>query len=42
MNAYDKRYGEGTLMKAAIVMARLGSFCLRPGLVSCVLDDGHG
>ena len=43
MNAYDKRYGGGgTLMKAAIVMARLGSFWLRPGLLSCVLDDGHG
>ena len=29
-------------MKVAIVMARLGSFWLRPGLLSCVLDDGHG
>ena len=27
-------------MKAAMVMARLGSFWLQPGLVSCVLDDG--
>ena len=34
--------GGGTHMKAAIVMARLGSFWLRPGLLSCVLDDGHG
>ena len=37
-----KDMGGGTLMKAAIVMARLGSFWLQPGLLSGVLDDGHG